>query len=60
MCPGTRRSSMELKHGGQMGLEGKLEPDHGHLKYFLKEFGFSSINNEVFDMGSDWHAMTDV
>lgn len=51
---------MELKHGGQMGLEGKLEPDHRHLKYFLKEFGFSSINNEVFDMGSDWQAMTDV
>lgn len=51
---------MELKHGGHMGLEGKLEPDHGHLKHFLKEFGFPSVNNEVCDMESDWHAVADV
>lgn len=57
---GPEESPMELKHGEQMELEAKLEPDHGHLKYFLKEFGFSSINNEVFDTGSDCHAMTDV
>lgn len=27
-----------------------------HLKYFPKEFGFSSVNSEVFDQRSDWHA----
>ena len=27
---------------------------------WLKEFGFSSISNEVFDPGSNWHGLTDV
>lgn len=30
------------------------------LKCFPKEFEFSFINNEVFDLGSDWHALTDI
>ena len=50
---------MGLEHGVQVKPGGKLEPDHGHLKYFPKEFGLSSGNNELFDMGSDWHTMTD-